>query len=93
MDIFLIIFAAIFILFLPGFVLSLVFFKWGKIDIIERIALSFALSIAVVPLLVFYTNLIGIKITRESVILETLFIVMISGIIYYVQSRRDKSTK
>ncbi len=91
MDIFLIIFAAIFILFLPGFVLSLVFFKWGKIDIIERIALSFALSIAVVPLLVFYTNLIGIKITRESVILETLFIIAVSGVIYYIRRHQGDS--
>jgi uncharacterized membrane protein len=71
-----IIFASIFVLFLPGAVLSFVFFEWGKIDLIERLALSFALSIAVVPLIAFYANLMGIPIRRESVFVEVLLIVM-----------------
>jgi uncharacterized membrane protein len=36
-----IIFGSIFILFLPGYAWSFVFFKKGEIDLIERIALSF----------------------------------------------------
>ncbi|MBU5690253.1 MAG: DUF1616 domain-containing protein [Candidatus Aenigmatarchaeota archaeon] len=51
-----IIFGSIFVLFLPGFTWSFVFFKKGEIDALERIALSFGLSIALVPLVVFYFN-------------------------------------
>ena len=46
----------IFVLFLPGYAWSFVFFKKGNIDLIERIALSFGLSIALVPLVVFWLN-------------------------------------
>ncbi len=73
-----IIFGSVFVLFIPGFVISYIFFpktrefeenekinverEKGAIDWIERVALSFALSIAIVPLVVFYLNLIGLKI-------------------------------
>jgi uncharacterized membrane protein len=51
-------FSAIFILFLPGFMWSFVFFFKKEIDWVERIALSFGLSIALVPLTVFWLNCI-----------------------------------
>ena len=55
-DVFRIIFGSIFVLFVPGFAWSYVFFNRGKIDSIERLALSFGLSIALVPLTVFWFN-------------------------------------
>ncbi|MFH0906219.1 MAG: DUF1616 domain-containing protein [archaeon] len=61
-----IVFGTPYVLFLPGYLISFLFFKKDKIDIIERIALSFALSIAIVPLLIFYLNLIGMKINFLS---------------------------
>ena len=68
-----IIFGSVYVLFLPGFIMSYIFFSKTKefdseekesnsIDWIERIALSFALSIAFVPLAVFYVNLVGVNI-------------------------------
>ena len=57
-------FGAVFILFLPGFVWSYVFFARKSIDWIERVALSFGLSIALVPLTVFWLNWVfDVKIT------------------------------
>ncbi|MDP2395551.1 MAG: DUF1616 domain-containing protein [bacterium] len=53
-----IVFGSIFILFLPGYILTMTFFDEKEIDFLERFALSFALSISVVPLLSFYFNLI-----------------------------------
>jgi len=51
---------------------------------IERIALSFALSIAVVPLVVFYLNLIGVKINLLNSFLTILGIIAVSlGILYW----------
>ena len=57
-------FGSVFILFVPGFVWSYVFFAKKNIDWVERIALSFGLSIALVPLTVFWLNwLFHVKIT------------------------------
>jgi len=63
-----IIFGSVFVLFLPGLVWSFFFFKKGEIDVVERIALSFGLSIALVPLVVFWLNwLLKIKINIVNV--------------------------
>jgi uncharacterized membrane protein len=51
-----IVFGTIFILFLPGFIWTFVLFSKRKIDWVERIALSFGFSVAVVPLTVFWLN-------------------------------------
>jgi uncharacterized membrane protein len=75
-----IVFGSIYVLFLPGFVISFIFFPKtsDSIDWIERIALSFALSIAIVPLVVFYLNLLGIKINLISSFLTIFGIIAIS---------------
>ena len=68
-----IIFSSVFILFLPGLAWSFVFFKKGEIDVIERAALSFGLSIALVPLVVFWLNwLLKIKINIVNITAVTL---------------------
>jgi uncharacterized membrane protein len=87
LHIFGIIASSIYILFIPGFILSLALFKTHTIDLLERIALSFALSIAVVPLIAFYLNLLGLRINRMNIFLEVLGIIIISSIFAY---RRNK---
>lgn len=81
---------AVYVLFLPGLVLSLAFFKVGTVDLIERVALSFALSIAVVPLVAFYLNLAGVKIGRRNVILEVLGVIVVAGVVALARSRRER---
>lgn len=102
-----IIFGSIYVLFLPGFLISFIFFPHtkkfeekeeresneresvkGSIDWIERIALSFALSIAIVPLAVFYLNLIGLKINLLNSFLTILGIIIISTIILSFKMRK-----
>ncbi len=79
---------SIFVLLLPGFAWSFVFFKKEEIDAIERLAISFGLSIAIVPLSVFWLNyFLGIKITLLNVSL------VISGLIALalgIIKKRDK---
>ena len=60
----------------------------GSIDWIERIALSFALSIAVVPLVVFYLNLVGVSINLLNSALTILGIIIISVVILVIKARR-----
>lgn len=93
-----IVFGSIYVLFIPGFILTFIFFPKTKsfednkkekesLDWIERIALSFALSIAIVPLAVFYLNLIGIKINLLNSFLTILGIIIFSSIILYFKNK------
>lgn len=91
-----IVFGAVYVLFLPGFIISFIFFpktkefdskKENAIDLLERIALSFALSIAIVPLVVFYLNLVGIRINILNTSLIILAIMIISIIILWKRQK------
>lgn len=77
-----------FVLFIPGYVMiSTLFPNKDDIDIIERIALSFGLSIAVVPLLGLMLNFtFGIKLIPILTTLSLYTLLMIFGAIY----RREK---
>ena len=83
-----IIFGSFFVLFLPGYVIVELFFK--ELEIIEKIALSFALSIAVVPLTVFYLNKIGMKINTLNSFLTILGIIVITIIIYLIKKAKER---
>lgn len=72
---------SVFVLFIPGFVWTYMFFNRNEIDMIERIALSFGLSIALVPLSVFYLNyLLGIKITLFNCSIIVVMLILIPAI-------------
>ena len=96
-----IVFGSIYVLFIPGFIISYIFFsrtkefdekerEKGAIDWIERIALSFALSIAIVPLTVFYLNLLGIKISLLNSFLTILGITILASLILVIRLRKMK---
>lgn len=73
----------ILVFFLPGFTWTLVFFK--QINVIERIALSFGLSIAVVTLSLIALNLlVGIKITGLNSALIIIVVTIIPLVFYYL---------
>ena len=77
-----IIFGSIFVLFLPGLSWSFLFFNKNEIDWVERIALSFGLSIALVPLTVFWLNyLFKIKINLLNVSLTVATLIVMPIII------------
>lgn len=91
-----IVFGSVYVLFIPGFIISYIFFpkthsleqkQEKSIDWIERIALSFALSIAIVPLFVFYLNLIGLRINLLNSFLTILGIILISVIILFFKNK------
>ena len=90
MEIIQIIISIIFLLFIPGFFVSHIFFKEKEIDIIERIALSFALSVAIVPLLAFYLNIMGVKINIYSVSFVISIVLFISILTLLIQNEKNK---
>lgn len=89
-----IVFGSFFILFLPGYIISFILYPDIKninnkgIDYLERIVLSFALSISIIPLVVFYLHLIGMKITNLNVLITTIGVIIISLIIWWIKNRR-----
>lgn len=87
-----IIFGSVYVLFLPGFILTFIFYNRKEIDWLERITLSLALSIATVPMVVFLLNLLGVKITTFNVVIEILWIILfgVGGIIFRRSSYYDK---
>nr|MBA4404948.1 hypothetical protein [Nanoarchaeum sp.] len=89
-----IVFGSVYVLFLPGYLISYIFFKRKEVDHLERIALGFALSIAIVPLLIFYLNLLGLQINLINSSLTILGIVIISIIILaYKKNEKAKNKK
>lgn len=77
-----IVFGSVFVLFVPGLIISYLFFDKLEIEWLERVALSFALSISIVPLLVFYLNLLGMKMNVVNVSILIIVIDVISYIAY-----------
>lgn len=64
--------------------------KNDGIDWIERIILSIALSLALVPLVIFFVNKIGVKINLLSVFLEVFGIILIGSAILTARFFLDK---
>jgi len=74
----------IFVFFLPGFAWTLVFFK--QINVVERLALSLGLSIAVVTLsLLSLSKLIGVRITGFNSALIIIVITIVPVVLYYLK--------
>ncbi len=78
------IFGIVLVFFLPGFAWTLVFFR--KINIIERIALSVGLSIALVTLSIIVLNvLVDIRINGANSLIIIIIITIIPLAIYYLR--------
>lgn len=87
-----IVFGSVYILFLPGYLITYIFFKQKEIDHLERIALGFALSIAIVPLVIFYLSLIGLKINLVNSAITVLGIIIVTLIIL-IKKKNGKARK
>ena len=72
------------VFFLPGFAWTLIFFK--QLNVIERVALSLGLSIAVVTLSIMALNLLlDIRITGLNSLLIIAVITIIPVVLYYLK--------
>jgi len=89
------IFGFILVFFLPGFAWTFIFFR--RINVIERVALSLALSIVVVTLsLLLMNRLVGIRITGLNSVLVIIVVTILPVAAYYlsrfIKRRRDNAT-
>ena len=86
----------ILVFFLPGLAWTFVFFR--QIKVIERVALSFGLSIAIVTLSILFANMvIGVRITGFNSVLVIILVTILHVAIYYlnrfVRRRRGSTTQ
>ena len=72
-----IIWGTVYLFFLPGFSFSYIIFRNKEIDKIERIIFSFILSIIIVPLVIFYLNYMGVKLSILNILLIITSIIII----------------
>ena len=73
----------ILVFFLPGFAWTIIFFR--RIKVIERILISFALSIVLVTLSILFINrLFGVKITGYYSVLVIIVVTILPIIAYYL---------
>ncbi len=81
----------ILVFFAPGFAWTLVFFQGKQINLIERVALSFGLSIAMVTLSILALNmLIGVRITGFNSVLGVIVITVIPVAFYSINRYRRR---
>ncbi|OGO33295.1 MAG: hypothetical protein A2Z29_05335 [Chloroflexi bacterium RBG_16_56_11] len=77
------------VFFLPGFAWTLVFFK--DLHVLERVALSFGLSIALVTLVIIGLNLVfDLKINGANALLTIIVITLIPAGIYLFRRLRNR---
>ncbi|MBI3040055.1 MAG: DUF1616 domain-containing protein [Chloroflexi bacterium] len=73
----------ILVFFLPGFTWTLVFFQ--QIKVVERVVISFGLSIVVVTLSLFLVNrLLGVRITGFNAVMVIITVTILPVIAYYL---------
>ncbi|MFA5134738.1 MAG: DUF1616 domain-containing protein [Patescibacteria group bacterium] len=84
------VFGTMFILFIPGFAWSWIFWKRGSIDAIERGTLSIALSIAFVPLTTYLLFKAGIAISLFNVLIEVAGLIIAAIVIKYYADKKEK---
>lgn len=90
------VFGIVLLLFIPGFLIIEVAFPRNfhkesrQIDWIERVTLSFALSITVVSPVVYFFNQVGVAITTPNILLEILGLIVLLMVILIIMRLRLK---
>jgi uncharacterized membrane protein len=87
-------FGILFALFFPGYALiSALFPKQGRLGGIERLALSFGLSIAIVPLIGFILNFTPWGIELYPIVISVTLFILATSVVGWYRQRRLESTQ
>ena len=78
----------VYVLFIPGYIATWALYpKKDQVDVIERIALSFGLSLALSVLPMIALNYAGLAVNAVNVFLVILLVILVSGIITLLRLR------
>ena len=79
-------FGVLLVSFLPGFCWTLVFFRGRQVSVVERIALSFGISIAFVTLFIFAVNRVaGVTINGVNSLVAIVVLIVVPLVYYCVR--------
>jgi len=85
------VFGIAFVMFLPGYFFIILLFDKKELDVIERSALSFSLSIAIVTISIIFTNtILNIPITPINNFLIILFLITVFILIKIIKDQLKK---
>ncbi|HCJ52900.1 MAG: hypothetical protein A2898_02940 [Candidatus Kerfeldbacteria bacterium RIFCSPLOWO2_01_FULL_48_11] len=79
-------------LFIPGLTWSYVFWYKNEITGLERFIFSFFLSIALVPLVIYFLNKVGVRINTLNSLLEILGLSIVGICIYLLRTHMRSNT-
>ncbi|WP_370572043.1 DUF1616 domain-containing protein [Methanomethylovorans sp.] len=83
---------SILVLFVPGLAWTYALFDKKEIDLLERVALSLGLSLAMVPLSLFYLyNLLGIRINLANSV--SVVLLLTAAAVCVILLRSDKTAR
>ncbi len=85
------VFGSVFMLFLPGFIMTWILWSKETISSLERFILSLTFSIAIVPLVIFLLNKTGILITSINIIIIVTGILLIGSTILFFKYKSKKA--
>ena len=81
----------VYVLFIPGFAASwAVYPRKDELSSIERVGLSFGLSLALSTLPVMFLNYLGVPMTEASVFLIILGVIVVCGVLAFVRGMQVK---
>jgi len=86
------VFGSIFVIFLPGFFYTFIFFEKDKqptLPRLERVLLSLVFSITLVPLVVFYLNKMGLAINLLNTSLVIVGLIVIAIVIIILKNKKQ----
>jgi uncharacterized membrane protein len=81
-----IILSVIFLLFIPGLIVSYIFFPSRGLEIVERAVVSFGLSVVLIPPAILFINWINIPVNMYSIMLVIVLLLSLAGIVLLIKS-------
>ena len=87
-----IVFGLAFVTFLPGFVWSFIFFQPNTLNPLGRIVISIICSISLISLTIFFTNKLGVKVSKFPILFEIILITLIGAVVFTVKHYLQKNS-
>ena len=87
-----IVFGLVFVIFLPGFVWSFIFFQPNTLNPLGRIVISIICSISLISLTIFFTNKLGVEVSKFPILFEIILITLIGAVVFTVKHYLQKNS-
>lgn len=85
---------SLFVLILPGLAWTYVFYRKNEVSAVERVILSFGLSIALISAAVYFLNkLAGVKITLVNIVIIIAILILMPLVVVFLRYKKLPTQK